>query len=120
MSGSHHPRPSPAPRSPIAIPTDDQVGPRKELGVHPPSTALRFLLVAYVGARWRRERARGTMRWRRGARALQSALDQLVDRERANASEVERSECRGQCLRNDIPHAAGGDDRNGEEEGGTA
>lgn len=42
------------------------------------SAALRFLLVAYVGAQWASERAQNTARWQIGADALKIVLDRLA------------------------------------------
>lgn len=81
MSCSHRPRLLPTPCSPAVLPTDDRVGLGSEVEIRAPSAALRFLLVAHVGAYWRRERARGTLRWQRGTRAIQCVLDQLAKQE---------------------------------------
>lgn len=43
------------------------------------SPALRFLLVAYVGAQWRLEWELNTPRWHTGAAALRLVLDRLAE-----------------------------------------
>lgn len=118
MSCSHRPRLLPTPCSPAVFPTDDRVGLGSEVEIRPPSAALRFLLVAYVGACWRRERARGTLRWQRGARAIQCVLDQLAERERAWP--IARACSKGEYRRYGAPLLPSGGDRHDMSTGGAS
>lgn len=120
MSCSHRPRLLPTPCSPAVIPTDDRVGLGSEVEMRPPSAALRFLLIAYVGAYWRRERARGTRRWQRGARAIQCVLDQLAKREPERATATASCRYQGRYRTCDVPCTPIGNGRDEGNAGGAA
>ena len=72
------------PSSEIVVKTRDEAGMQgmqRMQGMPAPSAGLRFLLVAYVGARWEQERKQDMTQWQRGAQALRSVLEQLAQRE---------------------------------------
>lgn len=81
-----------------------------------PSTELQFLLVVYVGAQWKQERERDTLRWQLGARALRSVLNQLARQAREVPPRTATSTNQNQFQRHGIsrvPRESGGGNKGG-------